>query len=83
MSKHTEKYAWFSKEQAYFRSIHLNVGTATWATSDGKLIEVTLVSDSSEHGTKFTDMVYVGKVCTFVRNNDCVRHSHKRPHDLQ
>ena len=49
-------FGWFSATQMRL------CGTKTYRTPDGRSVEVTCVSDTEDHGCRWDDVVFVGKV---------------------
>ena len=65
------KHAWFSEKQ--IQSMKMNKVRQKkgvykiYLTENGKEVYASMVSDTMEHGCKFDDITYLGKVSKFVR----------------
>lgn len=64
-------HAWFSKKQIETmklnNDIHKQGAYKIYATEEGKEVRASMVSDTMEHGCRFDDINYLGKVNHFVR----------------
>ena len=65
------KHAWFSEKQ--IQSMKMNNDKKRgiykiYLTENGKEVYASMVSDTMEHGCKFDDITYLGKVSKFVRS---------------
>ena len=58
----TQHYS-FQKPPRKYRHV-----TNIYLSTGGQEIEVTMVSDKSTHGSKWTDMIYLGTVSKWVRS---------------
>lgn len=54
-------FGFYSVKQAKMSGVYL------YSTDDGKEVEITHISTSMEHGTKWDDIAFVGKVVDLIR----------------
>ena len=75
------KHGWFSNKQKNVkkniiqgkRKKKKNILTHIYLDTQGKEVEVTCVSNSKDnHGCMFDDLVYMGKVTTWLRDGEVV-----------
>ena len=76
MVKTNEKYGWMSLEQAKVmtKGIHINKKFGgpykIYLNEKGEEVTVTAVSNTEDHGCKFSDMTFVGMVTKYVRSQN-------------
>ena len=75
MVKTNEKYGWMSFEQAKVMEKGKNINKKfggpykIYLNEKGEEVTVTAVSDTEDHGCKFSDMTFVGMVTEHIRSH--------------